>query len=92
MKIFISGTGGFVGQNLKNYFSCMGATVVAITSNQRSDTPSDSISMDELASMFRDLGKPQSTKSMKALFRVIDADSNGEVDFFEFQLYLWKSR
>lgn len=54
------------------------------------DDNSGSISMDELASMFRDLGKPQSTKSMKALFRVIDADSNGEVDFFEFQLLFWK--
>lgn len=54
------------------------------------DDESGSISMDELASMFRDLGKPQSTKSMRALFRVIDADANGEVDFFEFQLLFWK--
>ena len=51
---------------------------------------SGSISMDELASMFRDLGKPQTTKSMRAMFRVIDADANGEVDFFEFQLLFWK--
>ena len=54
------------------------------------DDKSGSISMDELASMFRDLGKPQTTKSMRAMFRVIDADSNGEVDFFEFQLLFWK--
>ena len=54
------------------------------------DDQSGSISMDELASMFRDLGRPQSTSAMKALFRVIDADSNGAVDFFEFQLMFWK--
>ena len=54
------------------------------------DDESGSISMDELASMFRDLGKPQTTRSMRAMFRVIDADSNGEVDFFEFQLLFWK--
>ena len=47
------------------------------------DDESGSISMDELASMFRDLGKPQSTKSMRAMFRVIDADANGEVDFMQ---------
>ena len=54
------------------------------------DDSSGAISMDELASMFRDLGKPQSTRGMKAMFRVIDADRNGEIDFFEFQLLFWK--
>eukprot|EP00946_MAST-07B_sp_MAST-7B-sp1_P002351 g2351.t1 len=54
------------------------------------DDSSGAISMDELASMFRDLGKPQSTRSMRAMFRIIDADQNGEIDFFEFQLLFWK--
>ena len=59
------------------------------------DDSSGAISMDELASMFRDLGKPQSTSAMKAIFRIIDADKNGEIDFFckmvsfKFLSYIW---